>query len=146
MSMCERHRSESPLPPPSASNYGLPFVILLWLYNYFHVGSYNSYYKGRVATVVMKYSDGPSISIQKLENTSLVTVELLSICTMRSKAFGHKVHLTRSTRELRQYRVTKHNLNNSKSVAQDSSTGCVHAIEKGAGWVNTACFGVGVGV
>ena len=59
---------------------------------------------------------------------------------MRSKAFGYKVHLTRSTRELRQYRVNKHNLNNSKSVAQDSSTdqgGCVHAIEKGAGWENT---------
>ena len=31
-------------------------------------------YKGRVATVLMKYGDGPSIGIQKLENTSLVTV------------------------------------------------------------------------
>ena len=96
----------------------------------------------------MKYSAsaGPSISIQKLENTSLVTVIATFICTVRSKAFGHKVHLTRSTREQRQYTVTKHNLNNSKSVAQDSSTGCVHATEKGAGWENTACLGVGVGV
>ena len=127
MSMCEKHPSESPLPPPSASNYGLPFVILLWLYNYFHASSYNSYYKGRVATVLMKYSDGPSISIQKI--VEYILGNSIATFNMNSeiKSIGHKVHLTRSTRELRQYRVTKQNLNNSKSVAQDSSTG--------SGWV-----------